>query len=211
MKTSNLRTRFNNTLPLLSSLLLLLSASVLHAGDPSTARLIKQLQQGGYIIYLRHAATNRGQRDMDRNTLGDCSQQRNLSAQGRKQSARIGAAIKALDIPIGKVFTSPYCRCKDTAKLAFGNYRIDSNLQFSISKNRADSKRLGAHLRNSMLQANTRKTNAVFVGHTSNLRDGLGVWPKPEGVMVVFRKEGKALRLQGMIKPDDWASVSLKN
>lgn len=170
----------------------------------TTPEQIKALQNGGHVIYFRHATTDPTQKDSDRSNLEDCSTQRNLSAQGRDQAKRIGRTIRALKIPVGEVISSPYCRCKDTAKLAFDKFHIEPNLQFSISKNEMESKQLGEHLRNMMLSVKTSSSNTVFVGHTSNLRDGLGVWPKPEGVVAIFQKRGNKLIYKGMIKPDEW-------
>ena len=170
----------------------------------SAPELIKALQSGGHIIYMRHSATDHTQKDMDRHNLDDCSQQRNLSSTGRNQAKKIGLAIRKLGIPVGEILSSPYCRCKDTAQLVFGRFKIDPQLGFSISKNKDESKQLGKHLYSAMLNSTTGQKNTVFVGHTSNLKDGLGTWPKPEGVFVVFQKHGSRLVYKGMIKPDEW-------
>lgn len=166
--------------------------------------LIEALQQGGHIVYLRHAATDHDTRDSERSDLSDCSKQRNLSPSGKAQARAINRGIKHLGIPIGQVYSSPYCRCKETARLAFGDFTIENDLQFSISKDREEAQRLGRRLRDMMLQIPESPENTVFVGHTANLRDGLGVWPKPEGVMVIFKRQGSELKLRGMIHPDRW-------
>ena len=170
----------------------------------STSELIKTLQKGGYIIYMRHGPTNRAQRDTDRQNLENCQTQRNLSESGRKQMTLVGNAIRALKIPVGEVLSSPYCRCKDTAKLCFGRFKVEPDLQFSISKNKVESSRLGQRLHAMMMEAKPGSKNIVLVGHTANLKDGLGVWPKPEGVIVVFQKQGDKIVFKGMIKPGEW-------
>ncbi len=172
------------------------------------ATLIKQLKQGGYIIYMRHGPTDHNSKDIDRSDLKNCSRQRNLSSEGRLKMAKIGRIIKELHIPIGKVSSSPYCRTKDTAQLVFGSYQVDNNLQFSISKDKEESRQLGEYLKKALNHARPGNKNRVFVGHTSNLRDGLGIWPKPEGVAVIFKKEDTSLVYKGMIKPDDWFKES---
>ncbi len=166
--------------------------------------LIPALKSGGYILYFRHMSTDHSQNDRNRENLGDCSFQRNLDEQGRQDARQIGEAITALKIPIGKVTSSPYCRCRDTAKLAFGDYEVDTNLAFSISKNQQEAERLGDYLYQQMLQADHGQVNTVFVGHTSNLRDGLGVWPRPEGAAAVFQLQQGKLVFRGLIKPDQW-------
>lgn len=172
-----------------------------------TPELIKALQSGGHIIYMRHGPTDHSQNDKKRGNLEDCSSQRNLSVQGREVVKRIGANISALEIPLGDVRSSPYCRCTDTARLAFGQFHIEPDLQFSISKDKKESAQLGERLYTMMMNSESGTNNVVFVGHTSNLKDGLGVWPKPEGVVVVFQKRGDQIIYKGMIAPDAWPEL----
>src|SRR5688572_25629745 len=74
--------------------------------------LIRELQRGGYVIYFRHGITgNFGEKDVADSDLADCTLQRNLSDAGQAQTRAIGAAFKALQIPVGAVYASPYCRC----------------------------------------------------------------------------------------------------
>ncbi len=178
----------------------------------STSELISKLQSGGYIIYMRHGKTTK--KNASRNKQGvdftRCETQRNLSVEGRTQVKEIGRMIKALNIPIGKVTSSPYCRTKDTAKNVFGDFSIDKNLAFSIGKVEKESKRLGDHLFNLMLSSSDQKSNTVFVGHTANLKDGLGIWPKPEGVAVIFKKSENKIKYLGMITPEQWTEHTAK-
>jgi phosphohistidine phosphatase SixA len=168
----------------------------------SASKLLDYLREGGHIIYMRHAKTDHSQKDRGANRLESCTMQRNLSDEGRRQAQKIGEVIVAQGIPIGDVYTSPYCRCKETAELTFSKLQVENDLQFSISKSQDESKYLGDRLKDMMLNADTTNGNAVFVGHTSNLKEGLGVWPKPEGVLVVFKKEDNKLTFKGIITPD---------
>ncbi len=193
----------------LAILLLIASPSLVFAGQVSTqlhtpAQLIKALQSGGHIMYMRHGPTLRDQKDASNNPLKSCDNQRNLSPDGRAAVAKIGASLKALNIPIGGVFSSPFCRCKDTAQLVFGDYKVIDDLKFSLTKNKAESKQLGDTLYSLFENSPITAKNQVFVGHTSNLREGLGVWPKPEAVVVVFQKHKGELIYKGMIKPYEW-------
>lgn len=166
-------------------------------------QLIKDLQNGGHIIYMRHAKTNHNIKDKGLDRLKSCSMQRNLSEVGKKQAIKIGRAIELLQIPVGDVYSSPYCRCKETAQLAFGNFEIENDLQYSISKAKDESAFLGKRLFELMLSALTPSSNdnVVFVGHTSNLKDALNVWPEPEGVIVIFKKVNNKIKYKGMIAP----------
>jgi phosphohistidine phosphatase SixA len=84
------------------------------------ASLRAMLRRGGVVLLMRHAATESGAGDPPGFRLDDCSTQRNLSAAGRAQAARAGARLHELGAPIGRVYTSPWCRCRETARLAFG-------------------------------------------------------------------------------------------
>jgi phosphohistidine phosphatase SixA len=78
------------------------------------------LRQGGSVIAFRHALAP-GTFDPPGFKLDDCSTQRNLNDEGREQARRIGAWFKARSLVPARVRTSPWCRCVDTASLAFGS------------------------------------------------------------------------------------------
>lgn len=76
------------------------------------------LKAGGHVILMRHEKTVSGVADPPGFTLGDCSTQRNLSDAGRDDARRFGELLRASGIPVGRVLSSPWCRCIDTARLA---------------------------------------------------------------------------------------------
>jgi hypothetical protein len=90
--------------------------------DPAAAAgaeprpLAERLRRGGYVLAFRHAAT--GSETDSGGDLRDCSRQRNLSAEGRDQARGIASAFERLGIPVGAVLASPYCRTRETARLA---------------------------------------------------------------------------------------------
>ena len=77
------------------------------------------LRRGGSVILIRHASTTEGAGDPPGYTLDDCATQRNLSEAGREEARRIGERLRAERVPIARVYTSPWCRCRETARLAF--------------------------------------------------------------------------------------------
>jgi len=93
----------------------------------SSDKIINQLKSGGNIIFIRHAIAP-GNGDPDNFDLKDCSTQRNLSKNGIEQSKKIGEFFKDNKIKVEKVLSSEWCRCKDTAKIAFGNYETKNFL-----------------------------------------------------------------------------------
>ena len=89
--------------------------------------LINQLIDGEKLIFIRHAYAP-GSGDPSNFNLNDCSTQRNLNDEGRKQAEYIGKFFKNKKIKIDKVLSSEWCRCKETAKIAFKNFSTNSFL-----------------------------------------------------------------------------------
>ncbi|WP_291010331.1 histidine phosphatase family protein [Hydrogenophaga sp.] len=83
-----------------------------------------QLRQGGNVLLMRHAQTESGIGDPPNFRIGDCSTQRNLSEAGREQSRRVAAAFQREKIALDEVRSSAWCRCVDTAELAFGRHTV---------------------------------------------------------------------------------------
>jgi len=77
------------------------------------------LKEGGKVILLRHAQVVIGE-GIGRLAPGNCAKEVNLTSHGVEQAKRLGEAFRAHGIAVGEVFSSPYCRCMDTGKLAFG-------------------------------------------------------------------------------------------
>ena len=105
--------------------ILILSLILSIISPPSTYsndELILKLQSEGNIVFIRHALAP-GNGDPDNIDLNDCKTQRNLNKTGIDQSKRIGLFFEKNNIPIDKVLSSEWCRCKDTAKYAFRNFQ----------------------------------------------------------------------------------------
>ncbi|WP_245638701.1 histidine phosphatase family protein [Hydrogenophaga palleronii] len=77
------------------------------------------LREGGCVLLMRHAQTQGGGGDPPNFTLGDCSTQRNLSEAGREQARKMHTAFMREQVQIHQVRSSAWCRCADTAMLAF--------------------------------------------------------------------------------------------
>ena len=101
--------------------------------------LINQLQDGGKLIFIRHAYAP-GNGDPINFNLNDCSTQRNLNDDGRKQAKHIGEFFKKNKIDIDKVLSSDWCRCKETADIAFKDFSTNSFLNSFYSSKYAKNK-----------------------------------------------------------------------
>lgn len=203
------------TLPglLLSLLLAALSPLPLAAADDSSladlAAILPDLRAGGYVIYFRHGATDQKVADDLEPDFTRCETQRNLSEQGRAQATEAGKAIAALGIPVGAVISSPYCRTKETAQLAFGRYQVNPDLYFALNVDATERERLTLALRRMLATPPAAASNTVIIAHTANLKESAGIWPKPEGVAYVFKPKGDdAFVAVAKVLPDDWAKLS---
>tara|TARA_S200000501_G_scaffold376743_1_gene432689 strand:- start:1234 stop:1791 length:558 start_codon:yes stop_codon:yes gene_type:complete len=103
-------------------------------------QILVDIQKGGNLIFIRHAYAP-GNGDPDNFDINDCSTQRNLSDSGKVQSKKIGKFFEENNILIDLVISSEWCRCKETALIAFKNFKTKSFLnsfysaKFSKNKN----------------------------------------------------------------------------
>lgn len=166
---------------------------------------VERLQAGGYVVTFRHAATDQGLDMTD--DLSDCSRQRNLNAEGRRQSRQIGRAFERLDIPVGTVMASPFCRTRDTARLAFGEVQPTRAL---LSVEFFDSVREGRRkgLRRLLRKEPEAGTNTVLVTHGSALLDATGREPEEGDALVVEPGRGKrGYAVVATVPVDDWRTA----
>ena len=96
-------------------------------------QVLENLKKGGNLIFIRHAYAPGGG-DPDNFKINDCSTQRNLNDSGRKQSKKIGNFFNKNKIPIDKVISSEWCRCKETAKIAFNKFEKKNFLNSFFSE-----------------------------------------------------------------------------
>ena len=103
--------------------------------------IVEILKKNDNIIFIRHSLAP-GSGDPENINLNDCKTQRNLNSEGIKQSKKIGNFFKKNDIKVEHIFSSEWCRCKDTAFYAFNNYKTFNALnsfyseQFYKNKNK---------------------------------------------------------------------------
>ena len=93
----------------------------------SSELILNSLKEGNKIIFIRHAIAP-GNGDPDNFDINDCETQRNLSKKGIEQSKNIGIYFEKNKIKIDKILSSEWCRCKDTAKIAFNNFETFDSL-----------------------------------------------------------------------------------
>jgi len=126
--------------------------------------LINQLKDGGKLIFIRHAYAP-GNGDPNNFNLNDCSTQRNLNLLGRKQARDIGEFFKENKIDIYKVLSSEWCRCKETADIAFKEYSTNSFLNSFYSSKYAKNKDKQVDALNNYVKKFNNNKNLIFVTH----------------------------------------------
>jgi len=132
------------------------------------------LRRGGVVVAFRHALAP-GTFDPPSFRLGDCSTQRNLSAEGRAQARRIGAWFVAQQLQPQAVHSSPWCRCMDTATLAFGQAKAWPALSSPVGSVEVTTAERLAELRQALVQLRQQPGRfAVWVTHMFVLADLAG-------------------------------------
>jgi phosphohistidine phosphatase SixA len=170
------------------------------------AALVAALRAGGHVLFFRHADT-RGENCDSTFRVGDRAGQRNISPDGRAQSARIGARLAELRIPVERpVLAGPVYRARDTAEIAFGAGQVvvtDSLLADDFSGARLDWV-LAEHRR--LFSAPVAPgANRVLVGHRTPAimvaGDAVAGRAFPEGgALVIQPRGGQGFTVLGIVE-----------
>jgi phosphohistidine phosphatase SixA/plastocyanin len=181
-------------------------------GSADLDKLVTAMKQGGYVIVLRHGATNPNQADTDPLHRDNISAQRLLSPQGREIATRVGDSFRLLGIPLGKVYSSEFNRATETAKLVSGKSvtttpdLTEGGLVVSPAENARRAKALKA-------MASTAPDagfNTLIVTHKPNILDAFGEdwFDSKEGEASIFKPDGsKDLVLVARIQAADWVKA----
>jgi phosphohistidine phosphatase SixA len=196
-----------------AALLTMLVAMATAVAGPAAAQadLIARMQEGGTVVFLRHALTDHSQVDTGR--LGDRAGQRNLSQAGREQARKLGEAFDALGIAFSRILASPVYRARDTAELAFGPGEIEVTMD--IVADDYAGRELGRMIAATDRLLGTEPPegeNLLLVGHRTPLEMVTGQgFPDsilPEGAMAVFDPGGDGYRLLGTVSPEALVSAA---
>jgi virginiamycin B lyase len=185
--------------------------------DPAAAAgaeprpLAERLRRGGYVLAFRHAAT--GSETDSGGDLRDCSRQRNLSAEGRDQARGIAGAFERLGIPVGAVLASPYCRTRETARLAFGRVRSSTALLYADDPaGRGAPERRPARLRRLLAEPPRRGTNRVLVSHGFAIDDATGVHPDEGEALVGAPGRGRrGFEIVARVQAAEWTRIARRS
>lgn len=158
--------------------------------------LLLLLKNGGYNIFFRHAKTDGldpHKLNPPNETLYNCATQRPLNDAGRAQAQEIGRRFAELVLPVGDVYSSPVCRCEETAKLAFGKV---TTVDWMVVRRGQFLSKLDKELRSVPSTGIFTKTptgkNNIYVGHNITFTEFLvgKEFGRP------FLQEGEALVIE---------------
>ncbi|MYL23625.1 histidine phosphatase family protein [Halomonas alkaliantarctica] len=170
---------------------------VLPASAQASEAAWQALQAGGLVILMRHALAP-GIGDPPGFELSECDTQRNLSAEGRAQAEAIGRALREREVPIEAVYTSRWCRARDTANLlALGSVTPAPWLD-SFFRERSEQRARTQAARERIL-AWQGPGNLLMVTHQVNITalTGSGVG---SGEMIVVRPEEDGINVIGRLQ-----------
>lgn len=157
------------------------------------AELVKDLQDGQHVLLMRHADAP-GYGDPKGYVIGNCSTQRNLGEGGKKQSRAIGVWLSNQGIQNAEIFSSPWCRCLDTATLLNkGSVKIEPSLGSffdDMSLEKRQTRGLEVFIKNEL--AKQSKVPLILVTHHVNIEAFTGkVVGVGDMVLVKVNKNGE--------------------
>jgi len=181
-------------------LLCLLGVSAIPARSTAseTQALWDMLRSGGTIAMIRHARAP-GTGDPAEFVLEDCTTQRNLSDAGRDQARALGEAFRRQSVPVAGVLSSRWCRCLETARLAFGRVQPFPPLDSFFETRWREAEQTEA-LRRELAGWDGQGT-LVLVTHQVNITALTGIFPREGEIIVLTRAPGGMVRVAGRLFP----------
>ncbi len=147
----------------LVALLLLAVSFHAHASEV----LWKRLQtEPNLVVLMRHAKTGGGN-PLTWDASGQCRGERMLAEEGKSYARKLGEEFRKRRI-IPVVISSPMCRTRDTANLAFGSAVIDPDLR-EIGSAEASQKQAFRDKAKQLLLKHRGAKPVVFISHRPNI------------------------------------------
>jgi phosphohistidine phosphatase SixA len=152
--------------------------------------ILASLKEGNKLIFIRHAYAPGGG-DPDNFDINDCNTQRNLSDSGRQQAKNISNFFIENQINFKKVYSSEWCRCKETAKIAFGDFETKNFLNSFFSQKFAKNRKKQMNDLNNFVDNYKDDGNLVFVTHYIVISEALNYAPSSGEIVVADKKFNK--------------------
>jgi Histidine phosphatase superfamily (branch 1) len=181
----------------LLTLLIALTLTAAAAQPQGDERALSVLRDGGIVVF-RHANAPGGG-DPPGFTLGQCSTQRNLDATGREQARRMGERLRQERVMVGAVWTSQWCRTRETAEL-MGLAPVREMPAFNSFFGQREAEPAQTAAARDLLLGWRGPGALVVSTHQVNISALTGVSPA-SGEGVVLRSDGARLVLVGRMQP----------
>ena len=176
--------------------------------------LADALRQGGYTIYFRHAATDWSRDDhvmLEGDwTSCDADRMRQLSDEGREQARRIGEAIQRLDIPVGRILSSEYCRARETAQLMnLGPVLPTRSLMNTrVAYLVGGQKEVVIRAQEEIGRHPVKGTNTILVAHGNLMHAATGAYTDEGGAAVFLPMGDGTFTLVAQISSEHWVRLA---
>jgi len=152
--------------------------------------IIKELRNGNKLIFIRHAYAP-GIGDPENFDITDCTTQRNLNEIGQRQAKKIGDFFIKNELPFYKVYSSEWCRCKDTATIAFKKFEIKGFLNSFFSKKFSKNKNEQINNLREFVKSSKSSKNIIFVTHYVVISEVLSYAPDAGEIIVSDKQFNK--------------------
>ena len=157
----------------------------------SNLNLINELKKGGNLIFIRHAYAPGGG-DPNNFNINDCKTQRNLSNKGREQAKKIGSFFKDNNIPIDQIYSSEWCRCKETALIAFNEFETKNFLNSFFNSKFTQNKNSQIKSFKKFIKSWDGKKNLIFITHYVFISEILN-YASSSGEIIISDKDFKVI------------------
>jgi broad specificity phosphatase PhoE len=180
---------------------------------PELAALAIELQRGGHVIVMRHGATHANQADLAPLQPEGPGAQRQLNDKGREAARALGAALKAIGVPVGKTYTSRFNRAFETAILA-GLAVAEKSTDLTeggLVVSPIENARRAAALKKLVETPPAAGSTVIVVTHKPNIIDALGKdwFEVREGEASIFRpQQGDGTVLVARVLIEEWPAIA---
>jgi phosphohistidine phosphatase SixA len=200
-------------------LVVLIGLMPLRATGTEISKIVPTLRQGGYVLVLRHGATDDSQKDVYPFVFDDMKKQRQLSDQGRKVAREMGAAIKTLGISIGQIYSSRLNRAIETGSLMSAapitpvNELTDSGAgrASAMANPNGTNIKIGNAIRALVNKSPASGTNNLLITHKTNIADAFGKWLAnvKEAETLIYRPNPSGPpTLVGRVRAGEWLAFA---
>jgi phosphohistidine phosphatase SixA len=177
------------------------------------AGLADQLRQGGYVLLMRHASSPTTPPDAAAADPGNPQHERQLDEKGKTAAKAMGTAFNSLHIPLGKIFSSPAFRARQTVQLAgFGSPELVQELgDQGHSMERITGASSAEWLKKAVAEKPMSGRNTILVTHMPNIAaafpdqaEGLA-----DGETLVFKPDGRGhAALVAKVGIEEWTGMA---